>query len=245
MKPYAPKRVLVKKECHRSPRTILYLENIKRYNPDVEVIFLNDNYKAPKGLDAKGKYEYEKETVIIGERVEDFIRSFPSPGDIVEHFVTVVNTSWMCAYKCEFCYLQASQASQHILYTNFHKLDRELETASYANTAILTIWSLLSFAAKKQYIKLPENLMETSDWLREHFVNARINSDEKAIRSLFGKQKIFYKRLGVEALGIKEEQFIVDRKIIEYLYSRASDWKFRIFNTTPPEKQRPSFKASN
>ena len=218
MTPYAPKRVLVKKECHLAPRTKLYIENIKKFNPTVEIVYLNDNYKAPEHLDAKGKYEYEKETVIIGERVEDFIRSFPSPGDIVEHFVTVVNTSWMCAYKCEFCYLQNSQASQHILYTNFHKLDRELETAAFANTAILTVWSLLSFATKKTYLKIPDNLMETSDWLREHFVNARINSDEKAIRSILGKQKVFYKKLGVKDLGIKEEQFIVDRKRIEYLY---------------------------
>ncbi len=215
---FIPKRVFVKKECHLAPRTKLIIENIKKYNPNVEINYLNGNYRYPAGLDPKGKFDYSKETVIIGERVEDFIRTFDSPGDIVEHFVTVLNTSWMCAYECQFCYLQNTRPPEHLLYTNFHKLDRELETSSYADTANLTMWSLLSFAARRQFVKLPEYFMETSDWLRAHFVDARINSDEKAIRSLIGKQKNIYKRLDVKAYGVSEDQFIVDRERIEYLY---------------------------
>lgn len=224
MPPYIPKRVIVKKECHLAHRTKLYLANIQRYNPNVEIIYLNDNFQYPAGLDAKGKYEYSKETVIIGERVTDFIRSFPSPGDIVEHFVTVVNTSWMCAYKCEFCYLQATQAHDHTLYTNLHKLDRELESAAFANTAILSIWSMLSFAAKRPFFKIPLNLMETSDWLRNHFVNARINSDEKAIRSLFGKQKMIYEMVGAKSIGIKRDEFCVERDRLVFLYNQNKNF---------------------
>jgi hypothetical protein len=185
---FIPQRIVVKKQSHLAPRTKLYIENIKRYNPNVEIIHLKNNFEYPPGLTPKQKFYYASETVIIGERVEDFVRTFASPGDIVEDFETVVNPSWMCAFHCEFCYLQNTEPREHILYTNYRQLERELETAPFAHTAILTIWSLISFSSQKEFMKIPPNLLEVSDWLRSHFVRARINSDQKAIQSIYGKQ---------------------------------------------------------
>ncbi|MHB1050657.1 MAG: spore photoproduct lyase family protein [Bacteroidota bacterium] len=217
---FIPKRVIVKKECHLSPRTKLYITNIKKYFPSVEVTYLNDNFTYPEHFSPKQKYDFAKETVIIGERTTPFIVTFASPGNIVEQFETVINPSWMCSYQCEFCYLQLTQPPEHMLYTNFHVLKHELETAPYAHTAILTIWSMLSFAKREPYLRIPLNLLETSDWLRKHFIEARINTDQKAIRSLFGKQKIIYDYVNAEADGIKRNEFCVDRERITFLYEQ-------------------------
>ncbi len=61
-------------------------------------------------------------------------------------------------------------------------MERQILLEQYVHPAILTVWSLVSEFQKSTFVKIPENLKETGDWIRERFIKLNIDSDEKAIK---------------------------------------------------------------
>jgi DNA repair photolyase len=133
--------------------------------------------------------------VIVTERQAPFITTFPSPGDIVEPFTTILNMSWMCGLACEYCYLQSTRQTDHMLYTNVDEMEREFRTAPFAHWASLTIWSMLSFARAQNYLKIPEGLMGLTDKVRAEFVRQDLRDDRRVVDFLHSQQEWFYKEL--------------------------------------------------
>ena len=186
---FLPKRIYVKPQSRTSPKAKEIIERAKKLDPTIQIIDLKTKeFQYPPGLSPKDRFVHMKESVILSERVESFIRTFPSPGKIVEKLNTVLNYTWMCPLNCEFCYLQTNQTPEHYFYTNLRDLEYEFVAAPHAHRAILTIWSMLSVVKKQAFFKIPSGLEEYSNNLREEFSEKRINGKERVVDWLFTRQ---------------------------------------------------------
>lgn len=210
---FIPKRVFINPQSKHSRRTEEILARIHTYAPDAQIVNLPPSgFDYPEGMTAKQKFDFMKESVIISERVVPFIRTFPSPGEIVERITTVCNLTNMCCSNCEYCYLQNAQCPEHYIYTNRYDLEKELATSSYSHWTILTIWTMYSFGKQAPLMKLPEKLMEIADRLRESFVDLRIVSDRASIDYLYRNQERIYEELKA---GLAEEEYSVPKKAFQ------------------------------
>ncbi len=202
---FIPKRLLVKPQSKHSRKTAEIIERAKKLDPAIAVEYLpSPDFTYPVSS-PREKFLYMKESAIISERSEDFIRTFDSPGNIVESLTTVLNLSWMCANNCEFCYLQTNQTPEHYFYTNLDKAEHEIASSPAAHAAILTLWTHLSHYFGTRLIKLPDRFKETADWLRDLFVGAHVTSDAEAIdRYSLGQNNL------VEQLNENNTTFQID-----------------------------------
>ena len=230
---FSPKRIYVKPQSRTSPKAKEIIARAKSLDPTVQIINLRTkDFEYPAGLSPKAKFLHMKESVILSERVEPFIKTFPSPGKIVEDLNTVLNYTWMCPLNCEFCYLQTNQTPEHYFYTNLRDLEREFATASHAHKAILTIWSMLSIAKKHTFLKIPSGLEEYSDKLREEFSQKRIAEKKRIVDWLFIRQAKIYEHLKGEqssaAFGIEKKEFRFTREEIERLFDRNATHRLRM-----------------
>ena len=171
---FAPKRLIIKPQSKHSLITNQIIERTRRYNPTVAVEYLKGKDFTYPVDSPREKFLYMKESVIISERAESFIRTFDSPGNIVESLTTVLNLSWMCANRCEFCYLQTNQTPEHYFYTNLRDAEHEIASSRAAHAAILTLWTHLSDYFGQRLMKLPDRFKETADWIRDYYVRARV-----------------------------------------------------------------------
>jgi DNA repair photolyase len=233
---FAPKRIYIKPQSLTSPKTKEIITRAKQIDPKVQIIELNrKDFQYPSGLTPQEKYTHMKESVIISERVESFIRTFASPGNIVENINTVLNYTWMCPLGCEYCYLQTNQTLEHYFYTNLKDLERELIAAPFAHRAILTIWSMLSIAKKQPLNKIPSGLEEFSNILREDFSEKGIKTAKAAINWLFLRQEKIYLALkgnsSEKEFGLSNAEFKYSFPEVEQIYS---------FNATRPLRVIPS-----
>ena len=220
---FIPKHVLIHPKAKDSDRTKEIVRRIHTFAPQVQITHLPDTgFSYPSGLTGTQKHWFMKESVIITERTVPFIRTFASPGAIVEDLTTVCNLTHMCCSNCEFCYLQIAQCLEHYIYTNRHDLEAELATSSFAHAAILTVWSMYSFGIKAPLLKLPKHLMEIGDEIRKQFVRRNIATEAKAIDYLCDNQQLIFEKLKGELppseFGVPQVAFNLPRDIIERLY---------------------------
>lgn len=178
---FIPKRLIIKPQSEFSETTKEILKRTRRYNPNVEIVRLTTtDFKYPV-VKPRDKFLYMKDSAIISQRSESFIRTFDSPGHIVERLTTVFNLSWMCPSRCQYCYLQTNQTPEHYFYTNFGTAENEIASSAPGHTAILTLWTHLTHYFNKRLNKLPDRFKEASDWMRDDFVSGRMISDSEVI----------------------------------------------------------------
>jgi len=219
---FIPKRLIIKPQSKHSQITRDIITRTQTYNPRVEIEYLNTkDFKYPVS-GSHDMFHYMKESAIVSERSESFIRTFDSPGNIVESLITVLNLTWMCANQCEYCYLQTNQTPEHYFYTNLRDAEHEIASSQTAHTAILTLWTHLSEYFGQRLLKLPDRFKETSDWMREFFVNARITTESTAIDRYYLMQDKLVKQLNKENKSYKVEigKFKRDKTTIKEWYNK-------------------------
>ena len=218
---FIPKRLLIKPQSKHSKITQEIIARTQRYDPGVAIEYLKTPDFVYPVATPREKFLYMKESAIVSERSEDFIRTFDSPGNIVESLTTVLNLSWMCANNCEFCYLQTNQTPEHYFYTNLEKAEHEIASSPAAHAAILTLWTHLSHYFGTRLIKLPDRFKETADWIRELFVGAHVMRDSEAIDRYFLGQDRIIAQLNKDnsTFKIDPSRFKRDRAAIKEWYS--------------------------
>lgn len=216
---YLPQRLIVKPQSKYSEQTKEIIRRTHSYDDSIPIEYLpSPEFKYPV-KDPRDKFLFMKGSAIISERSESFIRTFDSPGNIVESITTVLNLAWMCPYQCEYCYLQTNQTPEHYLYTNLKEAEREIASAQVAHTAILTLWTHLSYYFGQQLNKLPDRFKETSDWIREEFVKGRITTDREAIDRYYLMQHEC-----VQWLNRNNKTFQIDGKKFRADRERIKGW---------------------
>ena len=154
------------------------IKRVKDLNPNVIIEdALTNNPQPPRLGKQKKILEYLKETIVLKERCGSFISTFASPGDIVEEMCVIMSMGWHCAMNCEYCYLQASALhnSQHILYTNLEKIDKELAVEPYIHRILLTILSAHSFINRNPLMKIPSGFHEIGNKIRLQLQTRKTN----------------------------------------------------------------------
>ena len=218
---FTPKRLLVKPQSKHSKITQEIFSRARTFNPDIAIEYLDTaDFIYPVDT-PREKFLYMKDSAIISERSEDFIRTFDSPGNIVESLTTVLNLSWMCASNCEFCYLQTNQTPEHYFYTNLERAEHEIAASPAAHAAILTLWTHLSDYFGGRLYKLPDRFKETADWIRELFVGAHTTRDSEAIDRYFLEQDKIVDLLndGNSSYQVDPKAFTRDRQTIKDWYT--------------------------
>ncbi len=216
---FIPKRLIIKPNSRTAQRTQEIIARTRKYNPDVEIQEMNEQKFTYPVSSPYEKFRYMKDSAIISNRSESFIRTFDSPGNIVEHLVTILNLSWMCAFNCQYCYLQTNQTPEHYFYTNFDDAEREIAVASVAHTIILTLWTHLSTYFKKPLLKLPDRFKEVSDWLRERFAQGQITYKDGATNFYY-----LYQEEIVKQLNDNNQSFKIDLNTFKKELSSINNW---------------------
>jgi hypothetical protein len=218
---FIPKRLLIKPQSKHSKITQDIIARAQRHDENVAIEYLNTADFTYPVTTPREKFLYMKESAIISEREVPFIRTFDSPGKIVESLTTVLNLSWMCANRCEYCYLQTNQTPEHYFYTNLEKAEHEIASSPAAHAAILTLWTHVSDYFGQRMNKLPDRFKETADWLRELFVGAQVTSDSEAIDRYFLGQANLIEQLNDHntTFQIDATRFRRDRDTIKEWYS--------------------------
>jgi len=218
---FIPKRLLIKPQSKHSKITQDIITRTQQLDHDVEIQYLKSSDFVYPVSAPREKFLYMKDSAIISERSEDFIRTFDSPGDIVESLTTVLNLSWMCANNCEFCYLQTNQTPEHYFYTNLDKAEHEIASSPAAHAAILTLWTHLTHHFGHRLIKLPDRFKETADWLRDLYVSAQVTRDAEAIDRYYLGQANLIEQINENntTFQIDSARFRRDRDTIKEWYS--------------------------
>ena len=227
---FTPKRLLVKPQSRHSKITQEIIARARTFNPDIAIEYLNTaDFVYPVDT-PREKFLYMKESAIISERSEDFIRTFDSPGNIVESLTTVLNLSWMCANSCEFCYLQTNQTPEHYFYTNLERAEHEIAASPAAHAAILTLWTHLSDYFAYRLNKLPDRFKETADWIRELYFDARVRRDDEAVDRYYLAQENIAKQLSIDnhSYTVDPAVFRRDRATIKQWYSENLKYPFTL-----------------
>ena len=77
---FKPKRLIIKPQSKHSPIAKAIIERARQFDPSVSVEYLKTKDFTYPVQTPREKYEYMKESVIISERVEPFIKNLTPRG---------------------------------------------------------------------------------------------------------------------------------------------------------------------
>jgi len=248
---FLPKRIILTTAAKGSPKAIEVANRIRQLDPNIPTVDVRsaNNDRSWRRLSVPQRWKYRKESIILAERGEPFITTFASPGKIVEDIGTLLNLTFHCASDCEFCYLQTVMPPAHIIYTNVARLESEIAVEPFAHRAILTLWTVVSFAQRQRLLKIPHNFNVAAGYLREQFQGNSISKDEDAIELLYhlmhSDKDVLYKkfltkkeRKSLYGIGegsedeqsplLKKSCFRLNKKRLAHYYSENKKYRPRL-----------------
>lgn len=209
-KEFVPNRLIITENSKNAPLTNQIISKVKSRNPNVEIVYEKvEKPPYPSTVAITDRYNYLKETLLLGTRGTSFTNCFPSPGNIVEGMTTTTNLQLHCSSNCEFCYLHATAYSDprwRIIYTNLDKWENEIKKEKLVFDFANSLWSAISFYKQATLPKIPKGFKEIVDNFREEALKPNsiindLNDVKKHLKSTltdqFGKLGLTldYKRI--------------------------------------------------
>jgi DNA repair photolyase len=204
MQLYIPSRIIITPTANEHPRTIEIVKRIKIFNPQVEIIYSDNQMpQMPSGLNRRQQQQYLDKTLLLCTRSAgaSFIEVFASPGNVTEGIGVMGKIASHCPLHCEFCYLLVAGRGTpwNRVYVDLERFREEAKKEVYVHKMSLTLWSAISFYEKKPLMKVPKGFKELCDnKIRKAVLANKIQSHEDSLQFLSTNLRQFFKEMNIK-----------------------------------------------